>query len=402
MSAGRVRFALARSDAGAWGSDNPEPGLLTTATVWRSTDIDASGAWIDGSEPAERYLTPHDARGSALSCGDVLVTKASGSPRHIGKAALVDSCREGHGFSNFMQRLTVVPGQSPAYLWHLLNSLVARAHYAQFATTTTGLKNLNGGLIGGVPLPVASGLHQTAIANFLDRECALIDRLVDEFARTRELTQDWLRSRIVEVLDTFNGDVPFGRYATLHRGFDLPAEDRFAGDVVVVGSGGQTGLHNVPAAPGPAVVTGRYGSIGVVTWSEAPCWPLNTTLWVSDFKQSDPRFVYWALQGLPLRQEASKAAIPGLHRADIHRLPLGSFTVTEQRAIVKSLDALARETQGVRDELEHQQSLLAEYRDALITEAVTGQLDVSSLSESQMIESLDAVREGEPPEVLAR
>jgi hypothetical protein len=46
-------------------------------------------------------------------------------------------------------------------------------------------------------------------------------------------------------------------------------------------------------------------------------------------------------------------------------------------------------------------TLLAEYRDALITEAVTGKLDVTRLSDSQVDESAQAAMEGERPEVLS-
>ncbi len=56
---------------------------------------------------------------------------------------------------------------------------------------------------------------------------------------------------------------------------------------------------------------------------------------------------------------------------------------------------------GIEAEMASTDSSLAEYRDALITEAVTGQLDASKLSESHLAESLAAVREGESPEVLA-
>lgn len=44
---------------------------------------------------------------------------------------------------------------------------------------------------------------------------------------------------------------------------------------------------------------------------------------------------------------------------------------------------------------------LIEYRDALITEAVTGKLDVTTLSDAQLDESAHAALEGETPEVLA-
>ncbi len=141
----RLRFLLTRNDSGAWGSDEAEPGTLVTA-VWRSTDVDAQGRWISGSEPAQRHLSASDRRACAVERGDLLVTKASGSPRHIGKTALVGEDRVGDCFSNFVQRLSVGPRTAPKYLWYLLNSRIARRHYSLYATTTTGLKNLNGSL----------------------------------------------------------------------------------------------------------------------------------------------------------------------------------------------------------------------------------------------------------------
>jgi hypothetical protein len=44
---------------------------------------------------------------------------------------------------------------------------------------------------------------------------------------------------------------------------------------------------------------------------------------------------------------------------------------------------------------------LIEYRDALITEAVTGQLDVTRLSDSRLDESAHAASEGQRPEVFS-
>ncbi len=56
---------------------------------------------------------------------------------------------------------------------------------------------------------------------------------------------------------------------------------------------------------------------------------------------------------------------------------------------------------SLRDEYGRLRDELIEYRDALITEAVTGKLDVSRLSDQQFDESLHAVAEGSPPEVLS-
>ena len=43
---------------------------------------------------------------------------------------------------------------------------------------------------------------------------------------------------------------------------------------------------------GPGVVTGRSGTIGKVTFVEDDYWPHNTALWVTDFKNNMPKFIY--------------------------------------------------------------------------------------------------------------
>ncbi|WP_144431513.1 hypothetical protein [Jannaschia seosinensis] len=70
---------------------------------------------------------------------------------------------------------------------------------------------------------------------------------------------------------------------TLQRGFDLPKKERREGQVPIISSSGAEAFHAVPAKQGPGVVTGRYGTIGKVYYSEEPYWPLNTTLFVSNF-----------------------------------------------------------------------------------------------------------------------
>lgn len=65
-------------------------------------------------------------------------------------------------------------------------------------------------------------------------------------------------------------------------------------------------------------------------------------------------------------------------------------------AIRASFERLAR----VEGELREMDGRLTEYGKALVTEAVTGKLDVSRLSDQQLDESARAAMEGEGPEVL--
>lgn len=113
---------------------------------------------------------------------------------------------------------------------------------------------------------------------------------------------------------------PLGEVMTLKRGHDLPSQDRVEGDIPVVSSSGITGFHNAKKADGPGVVTGRYGTIGEVYYIDRAYWPLNTALYVSDFKGNPAHFVLYLLKDALQGIQSEKAAIPGLNRNVLHTI----------------------------------------------------------------------------------
>ena len=132
-----------------------------------------------------------------------------------------------------------------------------------------------------------------------------------------------------------------GDVIVLKRGYDLPERDRRRGPVPVVSSSGITDHHSESRAPGPGVVTGRYGTLGQVFFVPNNFWPLNTALYVQDFKGNDPRFISYFLRSLDFSRFSDKAAVPGLNRNHLHeetvRIP---GAVAEQRAIAHVLGTL--------------------------------------------------------------
>ena len=112
-----------------------------------------------------------------------------------------------------------------------------------------------------------------------------------------------------------------GELFELQRGFDLPSQDRIAGQFPIYASTGITGYNNQFKVTPPCVLTGRSGSIGEVFYVDERCWPLNTTLWVKDFKNTPPLFVYYKLKELELGKTiAGFAAVPTLNRNDVHMI----------------------------------------------------------------------------------
>jgi type I restriction enzyme S subunit len=97
----------------------------------------------------------------------------------------------------------------------------------------------------------------------------------------------------------------------------------------------------------------------------------------------------------------SAGSMPKLPQRVIKQLTVPSVEVGAQQALLRELDDESSPLLAVRREGEALRNGLVEYRDALITEAVTGKLDVSRLSDQQMDESAHAAMEGDAPEVLS-
>lgn len=136
-------------------------------------------------------------------------------------------------------------------------------------------------------------------------------------------------------------DTKLGEVLTLQRGFDLPASDRRPGSFPVVASMGVVGTHCGPMVKGPGVVIGRSGSLGGAQYVTDDFWPLNTTLWVKDFKGNDRRFCYYLLKSLDLQTFDVGSSVPTLNRNHIHPLPVRMPAgVDEQHAIAHILGTL--------------------------------------------------------------
>jgi type I restriction enzyme S subunit len=134
-------------------------------------------------------------------------------------------------------------------------------------------------------------------------------------------------------------DCRLGDVLTLQRGHDLPNTQRKDGEVPVVSSSGITGRHNVPKASAPGVVTGRYGTLGEVFYIEQDYWPLNTALYVKDFKGNQPRFIAYLLKNILGNYKSDKAAVPGVNRNVLHEMKVQVPEVHHQERIASILSA---------------------------------------------------------------
>ena len=244
------------------------------------------------------------------------------------------------------------------------------------------------------PLPT-----QKAIADFLDRKTAAIDALIEKKQKLLDLLAEkraaLINQAVTKGLDPnvpmkdsgipWIGEIPAHwvvkrlQFAcVLQRGFDLPSQARADGDVPIYGGGGITGHHAQAMVMPPGVVTGRYGTIGEVHLVDVPFWPLNTSLYVKQFWGNNAAYIRHLLSAAPMKMYSAKSAVPGVDRNDVHVIPVGMPPVPEQETIVAQLDARLAGLDEVVGAISTHVGRLQEYRQALITAAVTGKLRVEA------------------------
>ena len=156
----------------------------------------------------------------------------------------------------------------------------------------------------------------------------------------------------------------------LQRGFDLPAQDRIPGAFPIIAASGPSGTHVDAMAKGPGVVTGRSGVLGRVFLELGDYWPLNTTLWVKEFRAATPCYAYEVLKRLDFQAFNAGSAVPTLNRNHIHGLPY----VVPARRCIDTYEVIALQMHERVRVNEQQAQTLATLRDTLLPRLISGQL----------------------------
>ena len=131
----------------------------------------------------------------------------------------------------------------------------------------------------------------------------------------------------------------FDDLVRLNRGFDLPNQSIKEGPFPVAASTSIMAYHKDFKVKGPGVVTGRSGSLGAVQYLPDRFWPLNTTLYVKDFKGNNERFVAYFLETMRLDNFNSGAGVPTLNQNHLHKLSVRIPPLNTQKQIAALLAA---------------------------------------------------------------
>lgn len=167
----------------------------------------------------------------------------------------------------------------------------------------------------------------------------------------------------------------FEQLMVLQRGFDLPQKDRIEGEFPVFAASGKSTYHNEFKVKGPGVVTGRSGVLGNVFFINEDFWPLNTVLWVKEFKRSTPIFSYLFLLGFKLKDFNAGSAVPTLNRNDIHRQPV----ILPPKEMILKFESLVKDQYDLISINNKESEILTQTRDTLLPKLISGEIRVKDI-----------------------
>lgn len=140
--------------------------------------------------------------------------------------------------------------------------------------------------------------------------------------------------------------IKFKDFIELKRGYDLPTKNRIEGNIPIISSSGVSGKHDIEKVKGPGVVTGRSGLIGSVYYESKDFWPLNTTLYVKNFKGNNPKYVYYFLKTMNLKNFQTGSSVPTLNRNHLDNIEVTIHEKNKQVQQIKVLDNIDKKIEN--------------------------------------------------------
>lgn len=129
-----------------------------------------------------------------------------------------------------------------------------------------------------------------------------------------------------------------GELVTFQRGHDLTTNNVIEGQYPVVGSSGIIAYHNKYTTQAPCITIGRSGnSVGKCYYCNYNCWAHNTTLYIKEYINTDPQFIYYYLETLNLQHYAGGSAVPTLNRNHIHPISVCVPSEIEEQKQIASI-----------------------------------------------------------------
>ena len=371
--------------------------------------VPLEAVWPSGLELSRKRLKSEVASGyTRFREGDIVVPKIT--PTFQADRAAIASGLEG-GVAAGTTELHVIrvsPQVDRRYVRYLLSS----SHFLRAGESemvgVAGQKRVPDEWLRNLDVPVTALTEQQEIADFLDAEIARIDAIVGKKRQllrvlgerregqieiaVRKLAETWGELPLKFVVDGVTVGIvvtPSAWYAESGvpalRGINVKPGQIQIEDMVQISEEGHA-LHRKSALRSGDVVvvrTGQAGAAAVVPPDLAGSNCIDLIV-IRPGQQIDPTFLEFVLNSDWTQKHVEEHWVGTIQShfnvAAMKQLPVPRAPRREQLAVASRLAVVTREIDETVERLERQNALLKEHRQALITAAVTGELDIPKVA----------------------
>ena len=381
---------------------------------------------VDQNDLKEMWFSPSEIGKYTLRNKDLVVLEGG----DVGRCAILKETPQELGFQNSIHRVRVRKGIEIRFVYYWMIHLKSLGYFDLICSKAT-IAHLTGEKFAETPFPVIDFASQQAIADFLDRETARIDRLIEKKQRLVELVEE-KRSALIIVAITGQIDPETGENQSLIQ--RVPAggggvtnwdgmvrsllqplkrcchvnpavlseatDPDWEFDYIDIGgvslAGGVTRKERMRFSASPsrarksvsegdvlvATVRTYLKAIAAIQQSDIPQVASTGFSVLRAREQTEPRFLYRIVQSSPFVEQivAQSAGVsyPAINPSKLSNIKIPLPDIETQMAIADFLDCETALLDKVRMKTVASIDRLREYRSALITAVVMGQIDVAA------------------------
>ena len=375
----------------------------------RAANIQWAG--VDTTDIKQMWLSKRDQTQLRLEAGDLLVSEGG----DVGRSCLWYSEIEECYFQNSVNRVRARDGNSNRYLCYWMSTIKDKGYIDVLCNKST-IAHFTAEKVEAVPVPFPPSNEQTAIAAFLDRETGKIDALVAEQRRLMELLKEKRQAVISHAVTRglnpaapmkdsgieWLGDVPehwevlaAKRISTVFvpqrnkpelnseedgvcwmtmeqmRNEEVTTTELWVSEVAARDAGTRI-------LKSGAVIASCVGTFGLAAINNADVIINQQLQAFIPSPRVHPKFLRHCVVNASsyFEQIGTAATITYVNQLGFENMPLALPPLDEQSAIVSFLTVEAAKFDTLTAEAQRAIDLLQERRTALISAAVTGQIDV--------------------------
>lgn len=407
-----LRYLAQGPQNGAWGSEAGEDEIDSVCV--RVADFDWSRLTLKLDDPTTRSFKKQQFKNLRLLPGDIVIEKSGGGEKTpVGRVVSFDQHIDAVT-SNFVARIRPHENVWNRYLLYLLAAHYMSGYSRQFIKQNTGIQNLDDTNLFRSEVWIPDLTTQRQISDFLDREAARIDLLIEKKQRLVQLlgerfgaaisrltvpphqqSEEWVERPIKALCSVF-GRIGFRGYTT------EDIVDEGAGAITLSPSNikdGQMTLSDrtylswqkykespeIQISAGDIVFVKTGSTIGKVAKVDDLQEPmtLNPQLVVLKKITANADFLLFAMQSKEFQYQVSfnrfGGSTPAMSQGHLGRLKVWlPIDIGDQRKRAEEILRQRQNIEATKKSLNASIGRLQEYRSALITAAVTGQIDVTS------------------------